>query len=248
MRTEIVYEDKSIMVVRKPEGLAVHHPRVGIPDVVSDLKKQLVKVSEAGRSGPVRGEPYLGMVHRIDEPVEGLLVFAKDRKAAAALSRQLVEGTLNKHYYALLCGHPDCLEGDLVDYLHKEGNVSVVVTGREQEFPDAKIAKLHYRILGQVEEPVPLALADVNIETGRFHQIRAQFGHAGFPLLGDGKYGAKVSNVAVTGQAYLGVGLCAYSLEFVHPVSGKKMSFRVMPKNPAFSLFSMEQFGEDRKI
>ena len=163
------------------------------------------------------------------------------KKAAAALSKQLAEGALNKHYYAVLCGYPDCPEGDLVDYLRKEGNVAVAVTGREQEFADAKIAALHYRILEEINDPSPLALADVTIGTGRFHQIRVQFAHAGFPLLGDTKYGMAALKEAMPAQKYRGVALCAYSLELVHPVSGKKMGFRVVPKNPAFAGFAMEE-------
>lgn len=165
MRTEILYEDKSIMVVRKPAGLAVQSAGIGQPDVVSELKSYLAKLPGAGRPGPGKGEPYLGIVHRLDQPVEGLLVFAKDKKAAAILSKQLTEGALNKHYYAVLCGYPDCPEGDLVDYLRKEGNMALAVTGREQEFADAKIAALHYRILEEINDPSPLALADVTIGT-----------------------------------------------------------------------------------
>ena len=164
MKTEILYEDNSILVIRKPAGLAVQSAGIGQPDVVSELKSYLAKLPSAGRPG--KGEPYLGIVHRLDQPVEGLLVFAKDKKAAATLSKQLTEGALNKHYYAVLCGYPDCPEGDLVDYLRKEGNVAVAVTGREQEFADAKIAVLHYRILEEINDPSPLALADVTIGTG----------------------------------------------------------------------------------
>lgn len=141
MKTEILYEDNSMLVIRKPAGLAVQSAGIGQADVVSELKSHLAKLPDAGRPG--KGEPYLGIVHRLDQPVEGLLVFAKDKKAAAALSKQLTEGALNKHYYAVLCGYPDCAEGDLVDYLRKEGNMAVAVTGREQEFADAKIAALH---------------------------------------------------------------------------------------------------------
>ena len=122
MKTEILYEDNSILVIRKPAGLAVQSAGIGQADVVSELKSHLAKLPDAGRPG--KGEPYLGIVHRLDQPVEGLLVFAKDKKAAAALSKQLAEGALNKHYYAVLCGYPDCPEGDLVDYLRKEGNVA----------------------------------------------------------------------------------------------------------------------------
>ena len=128
-----------------------------------------------------------------------------------------------------------------MDYLRKEGNVAVAVTGREQEFADAKIAALHYRILEEINALSPLALADVTIGTGRFHQIRVQFAHAGFPLLGDTKYGMAALKEAMPAQKYRGVALCAYSLELVHPVSGKKMGFRVVPKNPAFAGFAMEE-------
>ena len=232
MRTEILYEDNSILVIRKPAGLAVQSARIGQADVVSELKSYLVK-----QAGPGRGEPYLAVIHRLDQPVEGVLGFAKEKKAAAALTRQLSAGTLNKQYYAVLCGYPDASEGELVDYLRKEGNVAVAVTGREKNFPDAKIAKLHYHILEKMEQPMPLSLADVCIETGRFHQIRVQFAHAGWPLLGDTKYGNAMAGVTVGNRSYRGVALCAYFLEFCHPISGKKMSFRVKPQNPAFGKF-----------
>lgn len=170
--------------------------------------------------------------------MEGVLVFAKEKKSAAVLTKQLSAGTLNKQYYAVLCGYPDASEGELVDYLRKEGSVAVAVTGREKNFPDAKIAKLHYSILEKINQPMPLALADVCIETGRFHQIRVQFAHAGWPLLGDTKY----RNTTVAGTAgspaYRGVALCAYSLDFIHPGNGKEMSFRVKPQNPAFEKFT----------
>ena len=170
--------------------------------------------------------------------MEGVLVFAKEKKSAAVLTKQLSAGTLNKQYYAVLCGYPDASEGELVDYLRKEGSVAVAVTGREMNFPDAKIAKLHYSILEKINQPMPLALADVCIETGRFHQIRVQFAHAGWPLLGDTKYGNTTVAGTAGSPAYRGVALCAYSLDFTHPGNGKKMSFRVKPQNPAFEKFT----------
>ena len=174
MRTEILYEDNSVLVIRKPAGLAVQSARIGQADVVSELKSYLAKQAGAGQ-----GEPYLAVIHRLDQPVEGVLVFAKEKKSAAVLTKQLSAGTLNKQYYAVLCGYPDASEGELVDYLRKEGSVAVAVTGREMNFPDAKIAKLHYSILEKINQPMPLALADVCIETGRFHQIRVQFAVVG---------------------------------------------------------------------
>ena len=161
MKTEILYEDNSILVIRKPAGLAVQSAGIGQPDVVSELKSHLAKLPDTGRLGPGKGEPYLGIVHRLDQPVEGVLVFAKEKKSAAVLTKQLSAGTLNKQYYAVLCGYPDASEGELVDYLRKEGSVAVAVTGREKNFPDAKIAKLHYSILEKINQPMPLALADV---------------------------------------------------------------------------------------
>ena len=214
MKTEILYEDNSILVIRKPAGLAVQSAGIGQADVVSELKSHLAKLPGAGRPG--KGEPYLGIVHRLDQPVEGLLVFAKDKKAAAALSKQLTEGALNKHYYAVLCGYPDCPEGDLVDYLRKEGNMAVAVTGREQEFADAKIAALHYRILEEINAPSPLALADVTIGTGRFHQIRVQFASRRHPLWGDGKYGSHFKGT---------IALQSARLCFLHPETGEPMEF-----------------------
>lgn len=233
MRTEILYEDNSILVIRKPAGLAVQSARIGQADVVSELKSYLAKQAGAGQ-----GEPYLAVIHRLDQPVEGVLVFAKEKKSAAVLTKQLSAGTLNKQYYAVLCGYPDASEGELVDYLRKEGSVAVAVTGREMNFPDAKIAKLHYSILEKINQPMPLALADVCIETGRFHQIRVQFAHAGWPLLGDTKYGNTTVAGTAGSPAYRGVALCAYSLDFIHPGNGKKMSFRVKPQNPAFEKFT----------
>ena len=145
---------------------------------------------------------------------------------------------MNKQYYAVLCGYPAVAEGELVDYLRKEGSVAVAVTGKEKNFPDAKIAKLHYSILEKINQPMPLALADVCIETGRFHQIRVQFAHAGWPLLGDSKYGNTTVAGTAGSPAYRGVALCAYSLDFTHPGNGNKMLFRVKPQNPAFEKFT----------
>ncbi len=238
MKTEILYEDNSILVIRKPAGLAVQSARIGQQDVVSELKSYLAK-----QTGTGRGEPYLAVIHRLDQPVEGVLVFAKEKKTAAALTGQLSEGSLNKRYYAVLCGYPDCPEGDLVDYLRKEGNVATVVTGREKSFPDAKLAKLHYRILAKSEQTAKLSLADICIQTGRFHQIRAQFAHAGLPLLGDTKYGSAATGTLPVSLSYRGVALCAYFLEFKHPGTGKKMSFRVKPQNPAFDKFVFEDLS-----
>lgn len=263
MDTEIIYEDCDIIVVRKPAGLATQTAKVGQQDAVSELKNYLRK-------------PYLGIIHRLDQPVEGLLVFAKNRSAAAGLTAQLQGqgegGVLHKRYYAALCGKPSENEGRLVDYLYKdEGSRAVVVQGigvpgameagkdisapgvmgagkgigvsareaarKDAALAGAKRAALSYRILQTIDAPAELALAEICLETGRFHQIRAQMSHHGYPLLGDIKYGNDRVNSLSRGLGVKNVALCACYLEFVHPVSGKIMNFQIEPQGKAFSYF-----------
>ncbi len=242
---DILYEDREVLVARKPAGLATQTARIGQQDAVSQLKGYLRRM--AGGSDRER-EPYLGIVHRLDQPVEGLLVFAKTGQAAAALSKQLQkqgDGGFCKYYYAVLCGMPRQEEGILTDYLYKESVAvgkkkeykAVVVSPMEREHCKVQRAALRYRIL-QREEAQGVALADICLETGRLHQIRAQMAHAGLPLLGDLKYGDETSLAIAQSMGIRNVALCAYRLEFTHPASGKKMAFRAVPSNPAFSFFS----------
>lgn len=240
MKPRIIYRDEHIIVAYKPAGLATQTARVGQPDMVSELKKELAAVG-------CRGErPYLGVIHRLDQPVEGLLVFAANKGAAAKLSRQLADGSLNKQYFAVLCGQPLQKSAELVDYLRKgEDSCAQVVTGQQQAYPDAKRAVLQYRILEEISTPAELSLADIHIDTGRFHQIRAQMAHAGMPLLGDRKYNH--ADAAESGRR-LGVehvALCAAKLVFCHPVTNRKMSFEIKPENKAFDFFLENNFGCD---
>ena len=226
MKCEIVYEDGEILVVHKPAGLATQSARVGQGDVVSELKGYLAKKGQ-------KASPYLGVVHRLDQPVEGLLAFAKTPKAAAALSRQLTQGTLNKQYLACVCGKPPMESGELVDILRKEGNLAQVITGRESQYQDGKNARLSYRVLDEkVFEDQVLSFLEIQIETGRFHQIRAQLSHAGWPIVGDQKYGNEASNTLAKRLGMRSVALCACKLECMHPVTGKKMSVERKPEWP----------------
>lgn len=227
MKTEIIYEDKELLVVRKPAGLATQTARVGQADVVSELKNYL-------------HSPYLGIVHRLDQPVEGLLVFARTRGAAASLSGQLTEGTLNKQYYAVICGKPVSEQGELADYLYKDvWNTGRAVVVGEQErfrFPEAKEAVLQYRLLQYAEE-TDLSLMEIHIDTGRFHQIRAQMSHAGMALLGDAKYGDDAAQKRGRELGVSHVALCAYQIAFRHPVKKKEMCFQIKPEGEAFAGF-----------
>lgn len=238
MRTEIVYEDRELLVIWKPAGLATQTARVGQADVVSELKNYL-----AGASG---SRPYLGIIHRLDQPVEGLLVFAKSRQAAAALTRQLAgeeEALLNKQYYAVICGRLSPPEGKLIDYLKKgaDGRAEVWTSEKDPPGKEFRRAVLRYRLL-QTAEILPgreFSLAEIELETGRFHQIRAQMAKAGTPLLGDFKYGGE--ECRSWGEA-LGVrtaSLCAGRIVLTHPFTGKSMSFERKPAGKAFSCFEI---------
>ncbi len=244
MQTKIIYEDDHVLVCHKPAGLATQSGRVGQPDVVSELKKYL-SVSgtvetrntgvgsgtkpgkTAGGSGKVQ-PPYLGVVHRLDQPVEGLLVFAKTQKAAAHLTKQLGTGSLNKQYYAVVCGKPAEKSGELVDYLVKDGNVARVTDAKAE---DAKKAVLQYLVVCRWNYGTgEVYVLDVHIDTGRFHQIRVQLSHAGLPLLSDSKYGSADAMVLGKKLGFRNVALFAYKLDFVHPVTSKKLSFKIQPE------------------
>ena len=244
MNKNIVYEDKSVIVVYKPAGIATQTARVGQQDMVSELKNYL---ADADR--PRKKEPYLGVVHRLDQPVSGLLVFAKTKEAAAKLSKQVTEGRMEKYYYAVVLEKPEVADGRLENYLYKDGktNQSLVV---KEDFPDAKKAILEYRLVKSLnaffespEEPAVFAkppevsLLEIKLITGRHHQIRAQLSHAGYPLLGDGKYGSERSKLLSRQARCKNTALCAYRLSFIHPVSEKKMNFERLPEEEIFQPF-----------
>lgn len=243
MQTQIVYEDEAVLVIRKPAGLATESAGIGQKDVVSELKNYVAK-KNPGKM------PYLGIVHRLDQPVEGLLVFAKTKKAAEDLTAQLGKGTLKKEYLAVVCGKVPENTGRLVDYLAKEKGMAVVKNAadaktekdadaqvKQAAYPQAKKAVLTYTKKAETEKFTLLA---VQIETGRFHQIRAQLSHAGFPILGDEKYSSEESKELSREKKIRFTALCAASLSFRHPVTGKTMAFTQTPQNPAFADFVIE--------
>ena len=199
---EIIYEDKAVIVVYKEAGLAVESRRVGEMDLESLLLAELAR-----RSGQ-EGRPPLYMVHRLDQPVEGLVVFARTKAAAASLSAQVQDGRMSKIYRAVVSGQIPADSGTLTDYLVREktGNRSRVARPGE---PGAKKAVLDYRKLDD-------QTLEINLHTGRHHQIRVQLSHAGMPIRGDVKYGGPPAEK---------LGLTAWSLSFIHPVTGKRMNF-----------------------
>lgn len=221
MGLNILFEDEHVLVVKKDAGIPVQAGKMRIMDLQGLVKNELY------RRNPKAGEPYLGIVHRLDQPVEGVMVFAKTPFAAGSLSDQVTDGRMKKHYLALVCGKPSAETGTLVDYLLKDGrtNTSSVV---EKGVKDAKRSELRYRVLESREENGEiLTLVEVELLTGRHHQIRVQMANAGLPLYGDTKYNPQFQEVT----GYVQTALCAYKLAFVHPKTKKVMEFCITPDN-----------------
>lgn len=233
---EIIYEDSDVIVVNKEAGLPVQAGRASEKDLISELKNHLAKTGEK--------EPYLGIVHRLDQPVEGLVVFAKNNPSASDLSRQVraksAEGSekscsdMRKAYQAVVLV-PDEKALKLAEYAKTHvvtlqdtllrrysDNTTVVVP---EGVKGAKDAELTFRTLSIWKEPegTEKALLEIHLHTGRHHQIRVQMANAGLPLDGDRKYGP-------SGMKYsYNIRLCAYELRFRHPATGKKMKFQITP-------------------
>ena len=171
--------------------------------------------------------PYLAVIHRLDQPVEGVLVFAKTSGAAGNLSKQIMAGGAGKYYLAVTEGKPEKSEGTLTDYLKKNGRANISQTVPANT-PGAKKAILYYKVLDQKEINGKIrTFLKIKLETGRHHQIRVQLSHAGMPLLGDRKYNP-------SGERGVSLGLCSCGLEFKHPKTGKQMKFETEPQGSAF--------------
>lgn len=206
---EIIFEDKDIILCRKLAGVATQTKRLGQQDMESLLKNYRAKKGEP---------PYIGIVHRLDQPVEGLMVFAKNQQAAANLSKQVQEHGIGKYYYAISANAPVTKEGVLEDYLltDKKTNYTQIVDANEK---GAKKAKLEYKVIESVENKT---LFDIKLHTGRQHQIRVQMAHMGCPLVGDTKYGVSENKENLC--------LCSYKLEFMHPTLKENMTFEIKPQ------------------
>ena len=217
MGLNILFEDDHVLVVKKDAGIPVQAGKMRMMDLQGLIKNELYRRNRKG------GEPYLGLIHRLDQPVEGVMVFAKTPFAAGALSEQVTDGRMKKHYLALLCGKPSEDSGKLVDYLVKDGRTNTSSVVKEQN-KDAKRAELNYQVLKRNEETT---LVEVELITGRHHQIRVQMANAGWPLYGDTKYNPKFQDV----MEHVQTALCAYKLSFVHPKTKKVMEFCIEPDN-----------------
>ncbi|MBR7186707.1 MAG: RluA family pseudouridine synthase [Clostridia bacterium] len=208
----ILYEDNHILVALKEQNLASCPDESG-DDNLLDLLKEYIRVKYEKK-----GNVFLGLVHRLDRPTGGVMVFAKTSKAAARLTEQMKSGDFDKRYLAVLNGVPHEQSGRLTNYL-KKNTVNNTVYLSTQGTDGAKLAVLDYWILEQKGE---YALADIKLHTGRSHQIRVQMAGIAHPVFGDMRYGGE--------RAQKGkLALWAYSLSFTHPVLKERMRFMCEP-------------------
>lgn len=231
MAPEILFEDNHILVAYKPEGLAVETAKITEPDLMDYLKKYLCKKQGSDN------EAYISMVHRLDQPVEGLLVFAKTPFAAKELSSQIQKNQMKKRYLAVVSIDKQLQDNSmrlLEDYLLKDGktNTSKVVA---KDTKGAKKAVLNYRF-ATADYQDEVAMVEIRLVTGRHHQIRVQLAHAGIPLIGDVKYGNEKSKETSAKLQVKQAALCAYQLEFFHPKTKKPLVFEIKPKKEIFKL------------
>ena len=245
----ILYEDEAILVVWKPVGMESQSARGFQADMVSEIRRYLsTKNREDNHNLSTKStEPYVGVIHRLDKPVSGVMVYAKEKKAAAALSKQVSEGKMHKKYLTVLCGKPVDNVEKYVDYLLKDEkeNVSRIV---DMGIKGGKRAELICRALETKEIPPygQLTLAEIELLTGRHHQIRVQMSGHGMPIWGDNRYNPEFSQrqPAEPGTRIprraprTDVALAAFELTFTHPVTGKQLTFR---QNPSGGIF--RQFG-----
>lgn len=215
MKPDILYEDSQILVCRKPAGTATQTNRIGTPDMVSILKNHLF------HSASVKKAPYLSVIHRLDQPVEGLLVFAKTPAAARSLNQQLTSSGFGKHYLALLNGVPTPEAANLDNYIIKDSRTN---TSRLCTFdtPGAKSARLHYQVLCTHSDT---SLAKIILDTGRHHQIRVQMAGINCPVMGDVKYGTMPAS-----RQTQRLQLYAFRLSFCHPHTRAPLTFTYIPQ------------------
>lgn len=216
-KLNIIYEDNHLLVVEKPSNIPVQEDSSKDIDMLTILKEYR-KVNE---NKP--GEAFIGLVHRLDRPVSGIMVFAKTSKSASRLSDQIRQNTFRKTYLAVV---NDILppKGEFEDYLIKnEKENKSYVTTKEK----GKYSCLKYKVLSTYEN---MSLVEINLITGRSHQIRVQFSSRNYPLVGDSKYGSNPNN--------LDIALFAKSVIFNHPTTKEELTFNLdIPKKYPFNLF-----------
>ena len=232
---QIVYEDNHIIIVNKESGEIVQGDKTG-DTPLSELVKQYIK-----EKYQKPGEVFLGVVHRLDRPVSGLVVFARTSKALTRLNKMFAEGAVHKTYWAIVEKRKEGMERRLDTEMPDSSLLTHWLTRNEQqnksyaydhEVPRSKKAQLRYRLLSQGDN---YDLVEVELMTGRHHQIRCQLAAIGSPIRGDLKYGARRSNPDGS------ISLMSRRIEFIHPVSKAQISVEApLPRDPLWNSLSLK--------
>ncbi len=211
---KVLFEDNHIIVVEKQPNIPSQADKSTNQDMLT-IVKQYIK-EKYNKTGNV----YLGLIHRLDRPVGGIMIFAKTSKSASRLSNQVRQKGFKKRYLAVVDGKFEKKEGTLENYLYKDekNNKSKVV---KKEKKNAKLAKLDYKVL-KYNKVKNLTLVEINLYTGRHHQIRVQLSNYGHSIFGDQKYGTRGKGKQIA--------LWAYELTIEHPITKEKMTFRNFPE------------------
>lgn len=211
---KILFEDNHIIVVEKKPNIPSQADKTNDNDLLTEVKKYIKEKYHKP------GNVYIGLVHRLDRPVGGIMVFAKTSKAASRLSNQIREKVFKKKYLAVVDGKIIPEQGSLEDYLYKEErtNTSRVV---KKEKKNAKLAKLDYKVK-KYNKVKDLSLLEIDLHTGRHHQIRVQLANFGHSIFGDQKYGTRGKGKQIA--------LWAYELTIQHPITNEKLTFTDLPE------------------
>lgn len=224
-KLKVLYEDNHIIVVYKPINILSQSDITNDKDMLAIIKEYIKE--KYNKPGNV----YLGLVHRLDRVVSGVMVFAKTSKAASRLSNEIRLNKMQKVYLAIVHGKIKSRD-TFVDYLRKKDDFSTVVADQET----GKLAELSYELV-EYDEKNDLSLVKVFLKTGRHHQIRVQFQSRGYPLLGDNRYGNDHEKE---------IGLCAYQLSFNHPTKKELMTFTYFPTTSKFKNFNYIKNNEEK--
>ncbi len=223
MKPHIIFEDNHLFITIKPFNMPVQEDSSGDPDFLSEIKSFIKKRDKKP------GNVFLGLVHRLDRPSGGIMIFAKTSKAASRLSDQFRRKIIEKKYLAVVEGVLDKKKGRLTDFLLKDSKKNMVSVVKASEKASKK-AILDYRIK---ETQNNLSLAEISLITGRAHQIRVQFASRGFPIIGDMKYGKTIKDRKSE------LALWSSTISFEHPVKKNRITLATpRPKKWPWELFS----------
>jgi len=228
---KVLYEDNHILMTYKPAGILSQEDATGAPDMLTILKEYLKNKYHKP------GNVYLGLVHRLDRPVAGLMLIAKTTKAASRISEQIRNRTVEKYYRACLNGAIQPEKGTLKGIIIKDSSVNRARLTDNLSEKDAKEAELDYRMLSCKDS---ISLVEIHLKTGRTHQIRLQLSEAGFPIIGDRKYGEDRPGPG-------DICLESYKMAFDHPTSKERLTFELpLGDHWPWRLFAEERADSDQ--